>query len=64
MESVQDPTKLTYSENAYLSDCEDRRETSCTSFTRDNGGFTAVSEGDRSGWYFSAFPMKAAGAHR
>lgn len=59
MEAVQDPTKLTYSENAYLSDCESRRETSCTSFTRDNGGFTAVSEGDRERLVFFSVPYES-----
>ncbi len=64
LEHITDPSTLTYTEDAYLQDCLDRRETSCASFSRDNGGFSAPQRAVKNGWCSSASPMRMVGAPR
>ncbi len=39
--SPTDPSAFSYTQDAYFSDCEERRELVCETFERDNYGFTA-----------------------
>lgn len=55
---LTDTSTLSFSEEAYLDDCIDRRETSCTSFSYDNDGFSAVSEGDKERLVFFSVPYE------
>ena len=52
------PPPLTYTEDAYLQDCLDRRETSCASFSRDNGGFSATAESSEERLVFFSVPYE------
>ena len=47
-----------YSEEAYYQDCLDRRSMSCSSFSRDNGGFSATFTGDRERLVFFSVPWE------
>lgn len=58
LEQIEDPSTLTYTEDAYLQDCLDRRETSCASFSRDNGGFSATAESSEERLVFFSVPYE------
>lgn len=58
MTPVEDASSLAYTEEAYYHDCEARKETSCSSFSRDNSGFTAVSEGEKERLVFFSVPYE------
>ena len=58
LEQIEDPSTLTYTEDAYLQDCLDRRETSCTSFSRDNGGFSATAKSSEERLVFFSVPYE------
>ncbi len=58
MTPVEDASSLAYTEEAYYQDCEARKETACTSFSRDNSGFTAVSEGEKERLVFFSVPYE------
>ena len=47
-----------YSEEAYYQDCLDRRSMSCSSFSRDNSGFSATFTGDRERLVFFSVPWE------
>ena len=47
-----------YSEEAYYQDCLDRRSMSCSSFSYDNGGFSATFTGDRERLVFFSVPYE------
>ena len=50
---------FTYTEEAYYQDCLDRRSMSCSSFSRDNGGFSAVFTSDRERLVFFSVPYES-----
>lgn len=55
---ITDTSNLSFTEEAYFDDCIARRETSCTSFSRDNEGFSAVSEGEKERLVFFSVPYE------
>ena len=59
-EGTQNGSSITfvYSEEAYYQDCLDRRSMSCSSFSYDNGGFSATFTGDRERLVFFSVPYE------
>ena len=59
-EGTQNGSSITfvYSEEAYYQDCLDRRSMSCSSFSYDNGGFSAAFTGDRERLVFFSVPYE------
>ena len=59
-EGTRDGSSITfvYSEEAYYQDCLDRRSMSCSSFSYDNGGFSATFTGDRERLVFFSVPYE------
>lgn len=55
---ITDTSNLSFTKEAYFDDCIARRETSCTSFSRDNQGFSAVSEGEKERLVFFSVPYE------
>lgn len=55
---IESVNTLSYTEEAYLQDCLDRKETACTSFSYDNKGFSAVSEGETDRLVFFSVPYE------
>ena len=55
---ITDTSSLSFTESAYLDDCIARRETACTSFSYDNEGFSAVSQGDKERLVFFSVPYE------
>ena len=49
---------VSYSQNAYFSDCLARRETAADSFTRDNRGFTATITLEKENYVFFSVPYE------
>lgn len=55
---ITDTSSLSFTQESYFDDCIARRETACTSFSRDNEGFSAVSEGDKERLVFFSVPYE------
>lgn len=58
-ESYADQLRITYTEDAYYQDCLERKSMACSSFSRDNDGFSAVFEGDRERLVFFSVPYES-----
>ena len=58
-ETYADQLRLTYTEDAYYQDCLERKSMACSSFTRDNDGFSATFEGDRERLVFFSVPYES-----
>lgn len=56
---IENAGSLPYTEEAYLEDCTARRATACTSFSYDNEGFSAVSEGEEERLVFFSVPWES-----
>ena len=56
---IENVDAFTYTEEAYLEDCKARRATSCTSFSYDNEGFSATSEGEKERLVFFSVPWES-----
>ena len=58
-ETYANQLRLTYTEDAYYQDCLERKSMACSSFTRDNDGFSATFEGDRERLVFFSVPYES-----
>ena len=58
-ETYADQLRLTYTEDAYYQDCLERKSMACSSFSRDNDGFSATFEGDKERLVFFSVPYES-----